>query len=129
MAKLNPFAFVDSVSFSKEDLLKRDDVREEDYQPFLVNRSLSYHPDTVLYANDMNVFYNLPKVAQYTYLLNTLRPRKRFAKWVKPEESDLVEAVQELYNCNVREAADVLSLLNEEQKQLIKQLTDKGGKV
>ena len=124
----NPFDFVGSVSDTKIDLLKQEGYREEDYSPYLTNRALSYHADSILYANDMNMFANLPKKAQYSYLLNSLRPRKRFSKWVKPVESEILDAVCDILKLNVRDAVEVLSLLNEEQKEKIKQAyLSKGG--
>ena len=64
----------------------KDEIDYKDYVPFLVNRSLSYHLDCVLYANQMNLLPGIDKDMQYSYLLNTIRPMKRkFAPWQKPE--------------------------------------------
>lgn len=124
----NPFDFVASVSDTKIDLLKQEGYREEDYVPYLTNKALSYHPDSILYANDMNMFANLPKVAQYSYFINSLRPRKRFSKWAKPVESELLNAVQDILKMNIKDAADVLTILSEEQKEQIRQAyLSKGG--
>ena len=36
-----------------------DDIDAKDYVPFMVNRSLSYHMDCILYANEMNLYPRL----------------------------------------------------------------------
>ena len=50
---MNPFKFTDAINYTKEDIMI-DDITEKAYNPFLINRSLSYFPDTVLAANEMN---------------------------------------------------------------------------
>ena len=80
---MNPFDFVNSITYSKKDIM--NDINEKEYAPFLVNRSLSYHQDTLLYANEMNSRFDVSHRLQYHYLLNSIRKRKRFAKWAKPE--------------------------------------------
>ncbi len=80
---MNPFEYVDSVSYTKKDIMRgteNDDLAEKSYNPFIVNLALSYHPDSILAANVVNIHSDLPKRVQYLFLLNTLRPRKRFAK-------------------------------------------------
>ncbi len=125
----NPFDFVESVSFSKKNLLN-EGREESEYNPFLTNMALSYHVDSIHYANDMNMHYDIPKKAQYTYLLNSLKPRKRFSKWVKPVENETLSAIQDILQCNIRYAAEVLTLLTDEQKEdiLEKYAKRKGGR-
>ena len=46
----NPFDYVNSVSSSKKDMMRdteNDELAEKDYNPFIVNRALSYHQDCV----------------------------------------------------------------------------------
>ena len=72
-----------------------DELTEKDYIPFLVNRSLSYHSDCIMYANEMNRRHYLDKKLQNDFLLNTIRSKKRpFAKWVKSEKSGDIECVK-----------------------------------
>ena len=43
----------------------------------MVNRGLSYFPDTVIYANEMNRFHHLDGRLQYQFLINTIRKRNQ----------------------------------------------------
>ena len=115
----NPFEFVTAVSDTKKDIIKDGTALESEYIPFMVNKALSYHVDSILYANDMNMFSAIPKYTQFTYFLNTLRPRKRFAKWSKPTESELVTAIQEIMNVSLRDAQDLSHVLTKEQQERI----------
>jgi hypothetical protein len=98
------------------------------YEPYIVNKALSYFPDTVLFADDMNRFFDVPKKAQYLYLINTIRPRKRFSKWVKNVgASDDFVAVQKYFSYNNRKTEDALKILTPAQIIVIKQKQETGG--
>lgn len=119
-AKISPFDFVNSITFDKRDILT--EATDNQYVPFLINRGLSYFADCVLYANDMNINNELPKRAQYLYLLNTIPKRKRFSKWAKKLENEDIELVSRLYNCNDRRASEILSILTPDQLESLQQL-------
>ncbi len=83
---MKPFDYVNSINFTKKNLMKNtanDELAEKDYVPFLTNKSLSYFTDTLLYANEMNRYHFLDKRLQYEFYLNSIRKKKRFAKWAK----------------------------------------------
>jgi hypothetical protein len=125
---INPFDYVKSINESKENLMV-DDLTERSYNPYLVNRTLSYFIDTVFQSNEMNRLYHLGKKQQYSFLLNTIRKRKRWAgKWHKaPDVSQDVENLMTLYGYSQKRAEEVLPLLNEEQKESIRKSLDPGG--
>ena len=105
-----------------------DDINfEKDYQPYLINHALSYHEDAVMAANLMNERHTLSKYLQFLFLLNTLAARKRFAKWIKNEDSDDVLAVAEYYGCSTRHARGLVALHTSEQIAIIRSRLDKGG--
>ena len=96
MAKMNPFDFVDSINFSKKDLMRgteNDQLAEKSYNAWLINSALSYFPDTIQYANVMNGNHHLDNKLQYQYLINIVRPKKRYSKWAKKKEDSDLEAV------------------------------------
>lgn len=125
---MTPFDFVNAINFDKRDLFE-DPQAEKDYVPFIVNRSLSYFPDTVMYANVMNGRSHLSKRMQFDFLKNSIPKKKRFSKWVKKDVStDDLAAVQEFYKYSIEKALDVISILSSEQLNFIKQQMDKGGK-
>lgn len=123
---VTPFDFVNSINFTKKDLMP-DEGHEKQYVPFLVNRSLSYFMDTVHYANEMNRISVLDNKLQYHYLINSIRPKKRFSKWAKKQEDSDLEAVMEYYGYNYTKAKTALMLLSPEQIKTIKEKLEKGG--
>lgn len=129
---LSPFDFINSVSKTKQDLIRVNDSltpeqAEKQYVPFMVNRGLSYFPDTVLHANEMNRLPDTVKEAQYRYFLTAIRPNKRFSKWAKAEKNDDVVLLQKLYSCNRRIAKGYLKLLSKEQLEELRKTQEVGG--
>jgi hypothetical protein len=123
----NPFDYVNSILQNKKNLIV-DELTEKDYSPFLVNRTLSYHKDCILYANEMNRRHLTDKKLQYDFLLNTIRSQKRpFAKWVKSEKSDNLECIKQVFGLSDQKAREAMRLLSNEQIQQLKEQTDTGG--
>lgn len=101
---------------------------ERDYVPFVVNRSISFHLDMVMAANEMNMNPSTDSLLQYHYLLNTVRAYKRpFQKWQKRDTIENLDAVKEYYNYSNEKAKDALSLLSTAQIEEIKKSLNKGG--
>lgn len=124
---MNPFDFVKEILQGKKQLIV-DDLSEKEYNPFIINRSLSYHKDCVLFANEMNRRHFLDKKLQNDFLLNTVRSQKRpFAKWVKAEKSDDLECIKQVYGFSDSKAREALRLLSKDQIQKLKEQTDTGG--
>ena len=123
----SPFDYVNEILYGKKNLIV-DEITEKEYLPFIVNRALSYHYDCILYANEMNTRSFLDKKCQNSFLINTVRSRKRpFAKWVKSEKSEDLECIKNVFNYSNSKAKDALRLLSEEQIQKLKELTQEGG--
>ena len=124
---MNPFDYVNQILYGKKNLIV-DEVTEKSYTPFLVNRSLSYHKDCIVYANEVNQRHHLDKKLQYDFLLNTIRSQKRpFAKWVKSEKSEDIECIKTIYGFSDTKAREALRLLSNEQIQQLKEQADTGG--
>ena len=127
MSKRNPFDFVKSVSYDKKDLMV-DEVEEKAYQPFLINRALSYHQDSVFLTNEMNVRHGVDNRLQYMFFLNTLRKRQRFSQWQKPYISKKLDTIKEYYQISTKEAKDYVELLSDKQLRELKNRMKTGGK-
>ena len=126
----NPFDYVNSITYKKNDMMtgtENDELAEKSYVPFVVNRALSYFADTILYANEMNFHHHVDNKLQYQYLINTIRPKKRFSKWAKKQEDNDLDAVIQYYGYNRGKAELALSLLSPEQLEQIKKRLNKGG--
>lgn len=126
----NPFDYVNTINQTKKNLMRgseNDTLSEKDYNAYMVNKALSYFPDTILHANLVNQYHQLDKRPQYEFLLNSIRPKKRFAKWVKDAGDKELEIVCEYYQCNRNLAKDYLSLLSSEQIKFMEQQLETGG--
>jgi len=124
---MNPFTFLNSINDTKQDIMK-DDLTEKAYSPYMVNRSLSYFPDTVCIANEMNRYHHLDNKLQYHFLINIVRKRKRFSKWIKPDLDSDIEVVKEYYGYSNEKARQVHNLLTSEQIKELRKKVNKGGR-
>lgn len=127
---MSPFDFVNAINTSKKDLIRQSDnpeLSEKLYNPFIINKALSYFPDTILYANELNINNSVDKLLQNDYFLNTIRQGKRFAKWHKHDSSDAVEVIQEYYKVNHNKAEEIAKVLTADQIDLIRTKIIKGG--
>lgn len=124
---MSPFDYVKEILQGKKQLIV-DELTEKEYLPFLTNRSLSYHKDCVMYANEMNKRHHTDKKLQNDFLINTVRSQKRpFAKWIKSEKSEDIECIKTIYGFSDSKAREALSLLSKEQIQQLKEKTFTGG--
>ena len=120
----SPFDFLNSINNTKEDLIGDSEANEKDYIPFLVNRGLSYFPDTILMANLMNQYGHLDKKLQYSYYLNGIKKRNRYAKWGKTETPENLEVIKKYYNYSDSKAIEALKCLSEAQIDEIKKIVE-----
>ena len=123
---MKPFHFVNAINYSKNDVMV-DDITEREYNSFVTNRSLSYFPDTVLLANEMNRYHHIDNRLQFDFLINIVIKKRRFSKWIKPETVSDVEVVKEYYGYSNEKAKQALTLLTNEQIDLLKKKVYKGG--
>jgi hypothetical protein len=123
MKRLTPFDFIKSINEKTENLMDTTPDAEREYVPFVVNRGLSYSPDTILYANEMNCVPLTDKRMQYDYLYHSIRKRKRFDKWIKPEEMDeeLLGLVMEAYKVGQKKAVEYIRMLPKERLDALRQ--------
>jgi len=122
----NPFDFLNSINQNKKDIM--DPMEESKYPAFMINRGLSYFQDTVLLANEMNRNHHVDCRMQYDFLRSSIRPRKRFSKWVKKENISNVDIVKKYYGYSDAKAESVLDLFTPEQFKEMKQKMSEGGK-
>jgi hypothetical protein len=83
--------------------------------------------DTAIYANEMNARPHLDFQLQFDFLINTIRPRKRYNKWLKAETVEVLDLIQEYYGYSIIKARQVLPLLTSDQLRYIKERLNKGG--
>jgi hypothetical protein len=124
---MSPFEYLNAINYSKKDIMV-DDLTEKEYNAFMVNRSLSYFPDTVFAANEMNIHHQIDSRLQFDFLINIIRKRKRFSKWDKKKINSDVEVVKEYYGYNEEKALQILSILSTDQLNELYKKVSKGGR-
>ena len=124
---MNPFDYLNAINYSKKNIMI-DDLTEKEYNAFMVNRSLSYFPDTILAANEMNINHQIDARLQFDFLINIIRKRKRFSKWDKKKIDGDIEVIKEYYGYNENKALQVLSLLTPDQIKNLHNKVKKGGR-
>jgi hypothetical protein len=124
MDKLSPFDVINAIN-SKT----KTDLDTTQYNPFIVNRGLSFFKDTVLYANEVNSRSHLDKDMQYSFLLNTITKAKRFSKWAKQDPASTeLELVMTYYKVNRTRALEILDILTSDQLKTIEEKCNVGGR-
>jgi len=118
---------LNSINQFKKNLMDEDPSVEKSYPQVIINKALSAHTDAVLFANEMNKNWDLPKKMQYDFYINSLRPRRRFSPWTKKKSLEYLDLVKEYYNCSYTKALEIIRILSIEQLEEIKGLLFKGG--
>ena len=120
--------WLNSINHTKQNLIDEDPSVEKDYSPYIINRCLSGHIDSVIFSNEVNKYPNLDKKLQYDFLLNSLRKKKRFSPWFRKDQIKNLEIVKQYYGYNNEKAKQVLNILTKEQLSFIRDRLETGGK-
>lgn len=119
--------WMNSITFTKENLIESNSENIKSYPPYIVNKCLSAHIDSILFANEMNISNNLDKDMQYSFYLNSLRKKKRFSSWITKNKIEDLEYIKKYYGYNDEKASQVLNILTKDQINFIKKRLDIGG--
>ena len=120
--------WLNSINFTKKNLIQEDPSVAKEYPPYIINRCLSGHLDCVMFANEMNKYHFLDKDMQYEFYINILRKRKRFSPWIRKDKVSDIECVKSYYGYSNEKASQALKILSPEQIKFIKDKLDIGGK-
>ena len=121
--------YLNAINHSKKKLMDtEDEMWEKKYPAFIVNKCLSAFQDTLMLVNEMNMRPHLHNKLQFDFLINSIRPRKRFAQWLKASKIKDIEYVKEYYGYSNEKAKSALDILDDEQLETIKRSLNKGGR-
>ena len=121
--------YLNSINHQKIDLMDTDDeFWEKKYPAYIVNKALAAFPDCILYVNEMNKMHHLDKRLQFQFLINIVRNRKRFSKWLRSSKIKNLEYVKEYYGYNNEKARQALDILDNEEIEYIKRIINRGGR-
>lgn len=132
MSDGNPFDYLKSIQKTKVDMIRDADdpvLAAKAYNPFIVNKGLSFFVDSILYANEMNTRHSADNDQQYAYLINSVRSMNRKHTWFKKTKDEDVAVVAEYYKCNRQRAEEVLEVLSGVDLKAIKKALTGGGAV
>ena len=116
-----------SINQSKKNMMDEEPKSESSYPTWIINKALSSHTDSILFANEMNRFPNLDKRLQYDFYINSLRPRRRFSPWSKKESIDYLDDIKEYYGYSYTKSLDAIRVLPKSDLEKIRKLLHKGG--
>ena len=119
--------WLNSINQTNNNLIDDYVSLEKEYNPYIINRCMSHHIDSIMYANEMNIYYSLPKKLQYDFYINSLRKRKRYADRVSKEKIQDLDYVKRYYGYSNEKAKQALRILTTEQLNYIKSKFETGG--
>jgi len=120
--------YLNSINFTKKDLMKSEDKDwVKKYPAFIINKILSGFQDTIMLVNEVNRNHFLEKDMQYSFLLNSIRSKKRFSPFLRANKLKDIDLVKEYYGYSNEKAKTVLDILTKDQLKLIKEKLYKGG--
>ena len=121
--------YLNAINYNKTPLMDSEDEEwEKKYPSLIVNKCVAPFTDTILLVNEINQLHHLDKKMQFDFLLNSLRPRKRYTPWLKAKKLENLQYVKEYYGYNNEKARVALDILSDEQISAIKQKLNKGGR-
>ena len=120
--------YLNSINFTKNYLMDEDPAWEKNYPAYVINKCMSHHMDTIMYANEMNLHSHIDKRLQYDFFINIVRPRKRFSPWGKKQKVKDLDLVKKYYGYSNDKAYQALEILTASQLNYIKDKLNKGGK-
>lgn len=124
---MNLSEVLNSINHDKTPLMDKDHLVEKEYAPFVVNKCLSYFPDTIFHVNEINRRPHMEKKMQYDFLLRSVRKRKRFSKWIKKKDHKDLQLVIDYYNISKKKAEEYISILGDEGLNNLRKMAEKGG--
>ena len=122
--------YLNSINLNKNNLMDEDSdpAWKSKYPAYIINKCMSHHMDTVMYANEMNQYSFLDSKMQYDFYIHIVRPRRRFSPWGKKQKIDDLDLVKRYYGYSTDKAIQALRILSPNQIDYIKDKLNKGGK-
>ena len=122
--------YLNSINLNKNNLMDEDSdpAWKSKYPAYIINKCMSHHMDTVMYANEMNQYSFLDSKMQYDFYIHIVRPKRRFSPWGKKKKIDDLELVKRYYGYSTDKAIQALRILSPNQIDYIKDKLNKGGK-
>lgn len=124
------FDYLSDITTNKKYIFDVND-NNKNYNPYMINRGLAQHIDTIMLANEMNKRSELSKLLHHDFLFYSVDAKKRYGKWAKTDTTDfdLLDYLKQKYQVNHNVALEYMSLLDKDElKQLKLESELKGGR-
>jgi hypothetical protein len=124
--------YLTSINRSKVNVMRDPNAEPQvitGYPAFMIRRLMSYHMDTVLLANEMNLLPHLDNQMQYEFLLHSVPKKNRYATTHKVQNPDSVELIKEYYKYSDEKALEVVGLHTPDDFARMKEHLSEGGLV
>ena len=117
--------YLNSINLNKKNLMDEDSdpAWKSKYPAYIINKCMSHHMDTVMYANEMNQYSFLDSKMQYDFYIHIVRPKRRFSPWGKKQKIDDLDLVKRYYGYSTDKAIQALRILSPNQIDYIKDLS------
>lgn len=126
---INPFDFVNAINQSKENLFETKGYTEGDYPKYLINRQFSLFSDTIYIANCANeILNNIPNKSHFEFYLSMVAPKRRYAKWIKPDENEHIKLLCTKYQISPNKAMEIIDLFTKGDLKELEKRFECGGK-
>jgi len=119
--------WLNSINQNKKNIMDNDLSTEKTYPPYIINKCLSSHIDSIMFANEININHHIAKKLQYDFYINSLRIRTRFAPWISKDKIEDLDLIKKYYGYSNEKAHQALKILNKDQIKYIKSKFDTGG--
>ena len=122
--------YLNAINHTKVAMDKLDDDYEyvlKKYVPFIINKGMSYFPESIIQSNNMNFFCGIDKRMHFDYLQHSVRKRKRFSKWLKKNTSSDLQVIKDYFGYSNSKAYDVLDILTKDDINKMKGELSIGG--
>jgi hypothetical protein len=128
---MTPFDIINDLSTKKTDLIRSSEnpelVEKTVFNQWLTNKHFSLFIDSIMYANEANMYSHLDNLLISDLYKYSLRSKKRISKWPKKASDGDIEVVSQFYNISLRKAEEYYTLLSPEQIEVIKNQMETGG--
>lgn len=86
------------------------------YNSYMILRVFSEYPDTILLANEMNKYWELPDEMQWRFLKNTIYKKKRFGYTkTMTVDNNAIEVLANYFHCSVKEMQKNIKVFTKEK--------------
>lgn len=84
------------------------------YSQYMINKAFGNFSDSLFYAAELNK-YTISNETHWNFLRNTLKRKKRFGKWFKPESEEPLVLLATYFDCSLKEMRKNSNVLTKEQ--------------